>query len=147
MCTQGRIRKKSIHAPYFLNEPIEYGKSFSRGMSVNLGTAMLLFISGTASIDKNGKTVHRSNFLKQVERTYRNIAALLKSEGADWHDIVKTVCYLKDMKYYKAFNDYRNLFHREQKINPPPASVCIQTILCRPDLLIEMEATAVIKKR
>jgi enamine deaminase RidA (YjgF/YER057c/UK114 family) len=129
-----------------LNESIEYGKSFSRGMRVELGDFVLIEISGTASVDNEGKTYCPDNFKAQVKRTYDNITALLESEGADWHDVVKTRCYIKDMKYYGEFNEYRNAFYKEQQLDPFPASVGVQAVLCRPDLLVEIEATAIIRK-
>ena len=57
-----RSLMKSIHAKDFLNEAIEYDRSFSRGVSVDLPGARLLFISGTASINKKGQTVYPENF-------------------------------------------------------------------------------------
>jgi len=137
------IKKKSMRALRFLNDPIDYGKSFSRGIRMDFGNVTILFISGTASVDAKGKTYSSRSFASQVKRTYDNITALLKSEGADWHDVVKTRCYLKDVKYYEEFNKHRNRFYKDRKLNPFPASVAIQAVLCRPDLLIEIEATAV----
>ena len=141
-----RIDKRSIHAPQLLNEASEYGVSFTRGMRVELGDCILLEISGTASVDENGQTFMPGDFAAQVKRTYDNITALLKSEGADWHDVVKTRCYLKNMEYYDEFNKYRNAFYKEQELDPLPASVGIAVELCRPELLVEIEATAILKK-
>ena len=68
---------------------------------------------------------------------------LLESEGATWHDIVRTTCYLRDIERdYAAFNDERTRFYREEQLDPLPASTGIQAILCRPDLLVEIEAIA-----
>jgi len=142
-----KIIKKTVHAPLFLNEPIEYNKSFSRGIRVNFGELNILFISGTASIDKKGKTCHPGDFLPQTKRTFDNISALLKSEGANWHDIVQTRCYLKDMRHYDKFNDFRNRFYRKQRLKLLPASVCIEATLCRPELLVEIEAIAILGNR
>ena len=139
------IPKTAIHAPKFLNEPIEYNKSFSRGIKINLQDATLLFISGTASINNKGETCHPGNFLSQVKRTFVNLTGLLHSEGASWHHVIQTRCYLKDMRYYVEFNEFRNKFYRQQKLNPFPASVCIGASLCRPDLLVELEAIAIVK--
>ena len=44
-----------------------------------------------------------------------------------------------------AFNEERNEFFREQGLKPLPASTGIQAILCRPDLLIEIEAIAMFR--
>jgi len=44
---------------------------------------------------------------------------------------------------YEAFNEIRTQFFKEQELDPLPASTGIQAILCRPDLLIEIEAIAI----
>ena len=140
------IFKKPIRALRFLNEPIEYNKSFSRGISISLGEAVILFISGTASVDKKGNSLYAGDFSSQARRTFKNISELLKSEGANWHDVVQTRCYLRDMRDYKVFNDIRNTFYKKHNLKPFPASVCIQANLCRAELLVEIEATAIVKK-
>jgi len=140
------IVKKAIHATAFLNEPIECNKSFSRGIKITFGGMNILFISGTASINKKGKTYYAEDFLAQTKRTFDNISALLSSEGARWADIVQTRCYLKNIERdYAMFNAHRNRFYKKQKLCPFPASVCISANLCRPELLVEIEAIAVIK--
>ncbi len=139
-----KIKKKVIRAPDFLNNPTQYNKSFSRGIRLNLNKATFLFISGTASIDRNGKTLYPGKILLQAKRTFDNITALLKSEKANWQDIVMTRCYIRDMRNYERFNIVRNRFYRDKKIAPFPASVCVQAALCRPDLEIEIEAIAVL---
>ena len=97
-------------------------------------------ISGTASIDENGRPIHDGDFRKQTLRTYHNITALLAAEGATWKDVVRTTCYLRDIERdYAAFNEIRTEFFKEQGLDPLPASTGIQAILCRPDLLVEME--------
>jgi 2-iminobutanoate/2-iminopropanoate deaminase len=138
--------KKAMRAPEALNEAYNYAKpsSFSRGLRLDLKGVTLLFISGTASVDEQGRTVHPGDFRAQTWRTYQNITALLQSEGATWRDVVRTTCYLRDIERdYAAFNEIRTQFFREQGLDPLPASTGIQAILCRPDLLVEIEAIAV----
>jgi enamine deaminase RidA (YjgF/YER057c/UK114 family) len=138
-----QVAKRAICAPRALNEAADYGSSFSRGLRIDLNGVTILLISGTASIDENGTTVHVGDLRAQCRRTYENITALLAAEGATWKDIVRTSCYLRDIERdYAAFNDERTEFFREQGLDPLPASTGIQAILCRPDLLIEMEAIA-----
>ena len=82
-----------------------------------------------------------------MRRTFDNISALLASEGATWHDIVRTTCYLRDIERdYKIFNEERTAFYQEQDLDPLPASTGIQAILCRPDLLVEIEAIAMFRR-
>ena len=144
--THEGVAKKAIHAPQVLNEAYSYAapSSFSRGMRLDIKGVTILLISGTASIDEHGRTVHQGDFRAQTWRTYQNITALLESEGASWKDIVRTTCYLRDIERdYAAFNEIRTEFFQQQSLKPLPASTGIQAILCRPDLLIEIEAMAI----
>jgi enamine deaminase RidA (YjgF/YER057c/UK114 family) len=81
-----------------------------------------------------------------MRRTYHNITGLLESEGATWKDIVRTTCYLRDIdRDYAVFNEERTKFFQEQGLDPLPASTGIEAHLCRPELLIEMEAIAMFR--
>ena len=143
----GPVTKRAITNHQVLNEAYDYGSAFSRGMRIDLKGLTILLISGTASIDETGKTVHVGDLCKQVRRTFDNITALLASEGATWHDIVRTTCYLRDIERdYAAFNEERAAFYKEQQLDPLPASTGIQAILCRPDLLVEIEAIAMFRR-
>jgi len=127
-----------------LNEAPAYGSAFSRGLRLDIKGVTILLISGTASVDEAGRTVHVGDFSAQTWRTYQNITALLEAEGATWKDVVRTTCYLRDIERdYAAFNEIRAQFFKEQGLIPLPASTGIQAILCRPDLLIEIEAMAI----
>jgi len=141
------VVKRAITNHAALNEAYDYGSAFSRGMRIDLNGLTILLISGTASIDEAGDTVHVGDLRAQVRRTFDNITNLLASEGATWRDIVRTTCYLRDIERdYQAFNDERTKFYQEQQLDPLPASTGIQAILCRPDLLVEIEAIAMFRR-
>lgn len=144
------ISRRATRAPDVLNEAYDYQprpSSFSRGMRVELQGASLLFLSGTASVDESGETVHVGDFRAQCLRTFRNLTWLLAAEEASWHDIVRTTCYLRDIdRDYDAFNEMRTLFLDATGVDPLPASTGIQAKLCRSDLLVEIEAIAVIPR-
>ena len=142
------VKKRAITNHEVLNEAFAYAKpsSFSRGMRIDLNGLTILLISGTASIDESGKSVHIGDFRAQMRRTFANITGLLASEGCTWHDIVRTTCYLSDIERdYEAFNEERTVFFTEQGLDPLPASTGIQAVLCRPELLIEIEAIAMFR--
>jgi len=144
------IQKRAISNPHVLNEAYAYAKpsSFSRGMRIDLGELTILLISGTASIDEQGNSVHVGDFRAQMRRTLHNITGLLAAEGATWYDVVRTTCYLRDIdRDYEAFNEERTAFYRELGLDPLPASTGIQAKLCRPELLIEIEAIAMFRPR
>ena len=144
------IEKRAMTNHGVLNEAYCYAKpsSFSRGMRIDIGDVTILLISGTASIDENGQSVHIGDFRAQMRRTLANITGLLASEGCTWRDIVRTTCYLRDIERdYEAFNEERTAFFKEQGLDPLPASTGIQAILCRPELLIEIEAIAMFRNK
>jgi 2-iminobutanoate/2-iminopropanoate deaminase len=139
------IKKRAITNHNVLSEAYSYAKpsSFSRGIRIDLNGLAILLISGTASIDEHGKSVHIGDFRSQVRRSFANITGLLESEGCTWHDVMRTTCYLRDIERdYEAFNEERTSFYDKQHLDPLPASTGIQATLCRPELLVEIEAIA-----
>jgi 2-iminobutanoate/2-iminopropanoate deaminase len=145
--TNAPVVKRAITNHKVLNEAYNYGSAFSRGLRIDLNGLSIVLISGTASIDDAGNTVHVGDFRAQTRRTFSNISGLLASEGATWKDVVRTTCYLRDIERdYQAFNEERSAFYNEQGLDPLPASTGIQAILCRPDLLIEIEAIAMFRR-
>lgn len=142
------IKKRAITNHSVLNEAYQYAKpsSFSRGMRIDLSGLTILLISGTASIDEHGRSLHVGDFRAQMRRTFSNITGLLESEGCTWRDIVRTTCYLRDIdRDYEIFNEERTAFYKEQGLDPLPASTGIEAKLCRPELLIEIEAIAMFR--
>ena len=126
------VEKHAITALNVLNEAYDYARpsSFSRGLRIDLNGLVILLISGTASIDENGQSVHVGDFRAQMRRTLYNITGLLQAEGATWKDIVRTTCYLRDIERdYAAFNEERTAFYKKQGLDPLPASTGIQAIL------------------
>ncbi|MGA8153827.1 MAG: Rid family hydrolase [Terriglobales bacterium] len=143
------VEKRAITNLSVLNEAYDYARpsSFSRGMRIDLDGLVILLISGTASIDEHGTTVHVGDFRAQCRRTFQNIAGLLAAEGATWKDVVRTTCYLRDIdRDYAQFNQERTAFYKAQGLNPLPASTGIQAKLCRPELLVEIEAIAMFRE-
>jgi 2-iminobutanoate/2-iminopropanoate deaminase len=145
--SENRIVKNSISEHQVLNEPYQYAKPvpFSRGMRVEMPGAVFLYISGTASVNEEGKSIHLGDVEAQSWRAFNNIKALLESEGASWKDVARTTCYLRDIERdYNVFNKVRKAFYDAEGLDPYPASTGVQAILCRPELLVEVEAIAVL---
>jgi len=144
------VAKQPVSAPEVLNEAYHYERpsSFSRAMRVEVGNVVVLLISGTASVDEYGKSVHIGDFRAQTRRMFKNVSALLYHGGATWKDVVRTWYYLRDIdRDYAAFNEERTAFYKEVGLDPLPASTGVQAKLCRPELLVEMEAVAVFPKQ
>lgn len=126
-----------LKAPDYLNNTYEYGVSFERGTSISYIDKKHIFISGTASIDKNGDCVHRRNVLNQTERLFLNIKMLLKNTNAEMTDIAQMIVYLRDISDYNTVNEYL----KEHYTNTP--KVVVLARVCRPEWLIEVECLAI----
>ena len=142
------VEKFAVHAPQVINEAYDYKKpsSFTRALRLEFGGYKILLISGTASVNEEGKAEHIGDFRAQTWRTYVNITNLLKAEGMTWHDVVRTTNYLRDIERdYEDFNKIRTSFFRWMNLDPLPASTGIQARLCWETLLVEIETYAVCK--
>jgi len=140
---------RALHASAMMCEAYDYPSpsAFSRGMEVDLGSARLVFVSGTASVGPSGETLHVGDFPAQARRAFENARAVLRAAQADWHNVVKTTIFLKGISaHYAAFNQARCAYFRDIGLEVYPASTCVQARLCRDELLIEMEMIAIVRK-
>jgi enamine deaminase RidA (YjgF/YER057c/UK114 family) len=122
-----------------LNEAWNYGADFSRGLKIADANKVALYVSGTASVDETGRTVHVGNFEAQADRMLHNIASLLAQQGATFEHLVSGVTYLRNPSDAPVL---RKMFHRRGFDDFPCALV--KTPLCRPELLCETEAVALL---
>ena len=136
-----RPLERTVMTAPTLNEASEYGADFVRGLRMAEANKVALHVSGTASIDEHGSTVHRGDFDAQADRMLVNLAALLERQGARFTDIVHAITYLKHPA------DAARLHEKLQGagfVGFPHAMVAAP--ICRPDLLCETEALAVLPK-
>jgi enamine deaminase RidA (YjgF/YER057c/UK114 family) len=122
-----------------LNEAWSYGADFSRGLRIAEANKVTLYVSGTASIDEAGRTAHVGNFAAQADRMLHNIASLLAQQGATFENLVSGVTYLKNPSDAPVL---RSLCH-ERGFDGFPCAL-VQAALCRPELLCEAEAVAML---
>jgi enamine deaminase RidA (YjgF/YER057c/UK114 family) len=132
--------RTAMRAPT-LNEAAAYGADFSRGIRIVETNKIALHVSGTASIDEAGRTAHPGDFEAQVDRMLVNVAALLAGQGATFGDVVSAITYVKRPA------DARRL--REKLRDAGFAgfpNVLVTAPICRPELLCETEALAVLPR-
>ena len=121
-----------------LNEAPEYGADFVRGMRVEEANKVSLLVSGTASVDEAGNTVHVGDFDAQADRMLLNLASLLKGQGAGFADVVSAITYLKHP------TDGPRLLQKFQDAGFEGfPNVMVVAPVCRADLLCETELLAV----
>jgi enamine deaminase RidA (YjgF/YER057c/UK114 family) len=127
--------------PEFLSAP----KGYSHIAKIDMGNAWMLIISGQVSLDKAGNLVGKGDFARQTEQVYENIMQIIKIAGGNKDHLVKTGIFILDNANMPILREVRNKYIN---IKNPPASTLVQVAkLYRDDLLIEIEATAVIPKK
>jgi enamine deaminase RidA (YjgF/YER057c/UK114 family) len=137
----GRPLVRTVMTSPTLNEASEYGADFVRGLRIPEANKVALHVSGTASIDEHGRTVHAGDFDAQADRMLVNLAALLERQGARFADIVHAITYLKHPADAARLRDK---LQGAGFAGFPHAMVAAP--ICRPDLLCETEALAVLPK-
>ncbi len=105
----------------------------------------IVFISGQVALDKDGNVVGAGDLGKQAEQVFQNLQACLASVGATFADVTKMTTFIVG---YQASRDRPVLGAVRQKYLPaenPPASTLLGVqSLASPDIMIEIEATAVL---
>jgi len=133
----GRVAAQALPSP--LQCPaLEYGSSFSRAVEVNLVDHRRLLVSGTASIEPGGKTVHLGDVEGQIALTMDVIAAILESREMTWQDVTRATAYVLYPDDAAVFESYLE----EHGLSSLPVITAHSTI-CREDLLFELEVDAV----
>jgi 2-iminobutanoate/2-iminopropanoate deaminase len=120
-------------------------KGYSQTAIIDLGTCRMVIISGQVALDKQGNLVGKDNIEIQTGQVFLNIKTILDELRGSMDDVVKLGYFVTDAS---AIQSIRNVRDKYINTGNPPASTLVQVgRLFRPDLMIEVEATAIIPKR
>ena len=114
-----------------------YGVTFERGTRIIYGDRSHYYISGTASIDREGKVMYEQDVEKQTLRIIENISALLEEGGGSLEDLCQLVIYLRDPADYPRVKPILDRHLPEKAVRLP-----VRGSICRPAWLVEIEAIA-----
>lgn len=130
----------------FNNPSVVYPtKGYSQTVSVDLGTCTMLIISGQVAFDKSGNLVGKNDLAKQTEQIFSNIKSIVEDAGGSMSQLIKLNFYILDVSQIQSVRNVRDKF---VNTNQPPASTLVQVSkLFRDDVLIEIDATAIIPKK
>lgn len=100
-----------------------------------------LYCSGQIPATVDGEILDANDFKAQGELVIENLKSVLSNSNARLSDVVRLVTYLSRKQ---DVTELRELLARHFPINPPANSVSIVQSLTHDDILIEIEATAVL---
>jgi len=103
-----------------------------------------VYIAGQVAFDSSGALVGAGDFRAQAERVYANLRIALASVGATFADVVKTTTYVTDVANAPTLREIRGKYLDPAR--PPANSLIGVAKLARPELLLEIEAVAVLRK-
>ncbi|MES4909305.1 MULTISPECIES: RidA family protein [unclassified Streptomyces] len=117
-----------------------------RQVSIASGSK-LVFIAGQVAWDAEGVTVGEGDLAAQVEQCYLNIGTALAEAGGSFDDVAKLTFYVVDWTPDKMPALLEGISRATAKLGvtpAPPATLLGVAALAVPDLLVEIEATAIL---
>lgn len=119
-----------------------YGSAFSRAMRITETDCTHILVSGTASIDEKGDTVHLNDTRAQMRKTVEIVDALIRTQGAALSNICDATVFLKraeDIETWREISKAKGLDKMPQ--------VCMVADVCRDDLLFELDANVALQHK
>ncbi len=109
------------------------------------GPGKTIYISGQVPTNAAGEIVGKGDLRQQVTQVYENLQTALKAAGATFSDVVKMNTYVVNYKPgdITIIREVRALYLPKE--NPPASTLAGVQALYHPDVMIEIEAIAVIK--
>ena len=99
-------------------------------------------MAGQIAFDANGELVGAGDIAAQTRQVMENIRLALEAAGATFADVVRVVNYITDVSLFGEMAAVR----KEYLVEPYPASTLVEvSALLFPDVLIEIEAIAVVE--
>ncbi|MFX0195259.1 MAG: RidA family protein [Candidatus Hodarchaeota archaeon] len=131
---RGRIKmKKEIILSEKIPKPLA---PYSPGIKAG----NFIFTAGQVGIDPKTGQLKGNSVKDQTEQCLKNIATILEAAGSSLEYVVKTTVFLADMSTFKEMNEtYAKFFPTN-----PPARSTVQAALVTKEMLVEIEAVAII---
>ncbi len=102
----------------------------------------MVYVSGQVAFNAQQEIVGVGDIKAQTKQVMENIKAVLDEEGATFDDVVKVTAFITDMGHFPQIHEVRREYFSSDSY---PASTMVEVrALAHPDLLIEIEAVAIV---
>ena len=101
----------------------------------------VVYTSGQVGVDPKTDSLAGGGIQEQTRQVMDNIKLLVEAAGSSMDKVIKCLVFLTDMNDFQAMNEvYKSYF-----AGNPPARSCVKVdALARPELIVEIEAIAII---
>ena len=131
--------KFRVFSPPQLPKPVGYSHV------AEIAAGKMIYIAGQVAMDASGKIVGQGDYRAQLQQVFINLKTALEAAGASFQNVVKLNYYIVDTVDRSEFFAYREVRDKHvDTANPPVATVLIVRGLFMPELLVEIEAIAVV---
>lgn len=100
----------------------------------------VLYTSGQIALTPETMEVISGGITEQSKQVLDNLVQVLAAADVDMESVVKTTCFLSDMNNFADFNEVYATYFSDQ----PPARSCVEVSRLPKDVLVEVEAIAII---
>lgn len=97
----------------------------------------LVFTSGQIALNPETGSLEGENIKEQTHRVCKNLQAVLEASGSNFKSVIKTTCFLQDMKDFADFNNVYGEYFSEK-----PARSCVAVNELPKGALVEIEVIA-----
>ena len=108
------------------------------------GGGKTIYISGQVALDEKGELVGRGDIRAQTRKVFENLKVALAAAGAGFEDVVKLTYYIVGYRPEQLgpIREVRSEYL--SKAHPPASTLVGVEALFQPDVLIEVEAVAIL---
>jgi len=101
----------------------------------------LVFVSGLTAKNERGELAGVGDVRAQTRQVCENLRAAMRAAGGSLADIVRVDVYVKEMAGFADIHDIRREYFGP---NPPASTMVAVSAFTHPDMLIEINAIAVL---
>lgn len=115
---------------------------YAQGVRVS-GAGSLIFVSAQVAYDEEKRVVGEGDAAAQTHQVIHNIQRVLGEAGATLRDVVRVTVFITDADYFPFVVETRAQYFSDPL---PASSFAVVSALSRPELLVAMDAIAVLNE-